>query len=52
MSWAWTAPLVVAGLGAVVCAALAGAVRREANRVRPARVEVPPSRRRLRRPPN
>jgi uncharacterized integral membrane protein len=50
VSWAWTVPLIVAGLGAAVGTALLGAVRREANRMRPARVELPPPRRRARRP--
>jgi hypothetical protein len=50
MSWDWTAPLVVAGVGAAVCAAIAAAVRRETERVRMARVELSASRRRLRRP--
>ena len=50
MNWAWTAALVIAGLGATVCAALYGAVRRQANRVRLARVEAPATRRRRRRP--
>ena len=49
MSWAWMAPLVVAGLGAGVCAALASAVRRETARVRLARVELSEARPRLRR---
>jgi hypothetical protein len=50
VSWAWTAPLVVGGLGAAICAALAGKLRRETDRVRLARVEVPASKRRVRRP--
>jgi hypothetical protein len=40
MTWAWLAPLAVAGLGASVLLALAAAVQREAARVRLARVEV------------
>jgi hypothetical protein len=49
MSWAWMAPLTVAGVGAVVCAVLAGAVRRETAQVRLARVELSSARPRLRR---
>jgi uncharacterized integral membrane protein len=51
VSWTWMAPLVLAGLAAAVCVALAGAVRRETERVRVARVELSTSRRRLRRRP-
>ena len=40
MSWAWMAPLIVAGVGAWVCAMLAASVRRETARVRLARVEL------------
>jgi hypothetical protein len=49
MSWAWMAPLTVAGAGAVVCAALVAAVRRETAQVRLARVELSSARPRLRR---
>jgi hypothetical protein len=49
MSWAWMAPLVVAGVGAWVCAMLAASVRRETARVRQARVELSAAEPRLRR---
>ena len=49
MSWAWMAPLTVAGVGAWVCAMLAASVRRETARVRLARVELSAARPRLRR---
>jgi hypothetical protein len=49
MSWAWMAPLTVAGVGAWVCARLAASVRRETERVRLARVELSDARPRLRR---
>ncbi len=43
------APLIVAGVGAWVCAMLAASVRRETARVRLARVELSAARPRLRR---
>jgi hypothetical protein len=49
MSWVWIAPLIVAGAGAWLCAVLAASVRREAARVRLARVELSETRPRLRR---
>ncbi len=40
MSWAWAGALCVAGLGAGISTALAGALRRETAQLRLARAEV------------
>lgn len=51
MSWALTVPLALGALGAGVGAALTAAVRRQAERVRPARVEPSEAEARRRRRP-
>ena len=51
MTWAWTGPLMVAAVGAAGSAMLAHSLRREAERLRVARVEVRRLRSRLNRRP-
>ena len=52
MSWAWAGALCVAGLGAGISVALAGALRRETAQLRLARVEVRDLKGRLRAAPS